>query len=152
MANCVLVFDLETVPDLPAIARAHGLDEADEAGAREALGEKLAKDPFHQIVCIGALIAEQVDREWQVRSLGAPHAGERSEGELIASFVDRIAELRPQLVSFNSSGFDLPVLRYRAMVNTVSAPGLTARAYFHRYPRTPLTSVTVWDRSLRTRR
>ena len=39
MPNHVLVFDLETVPDLPAIARAHGLDEADEAAAREALGE-----------------------------------------------------------------------------------------------------------------
>jgi 3'-5' exonuclease len=79
------------------------------------------------------LIAEQVDGAWQVRSLGAPHTGDRSEGELIASFVDRIAELRPQLVTFNGSGFDLPVLRYRAMVNTVSAPGLAARAYFHRY-------------------
>jgi predicted PolB exonuclease-like 3'-5' exonuclease len=79
------------------------------------------------------LIAEQVDGAWQVRSLGAPHTGDRSEGELIASFVDRIAELRPQLVTFNGSAFDLPVLRYRAMVNTVSAPGLAARAYFHRY-------------------
>jgi predicted PolB exonuclease-like 3'-5' exonuclease len=133
MANCVLVFDVETVPDLPAIARAHGLDEADEAGAREALGDRFAKHPFHRIVAIGALIAEQVDGAWQVRSLGAPHTGDRSEGELIASLVDRIAELRPQLVTFNDSGFDLPVLRYRAMVNTVSAPGLAARAYFHRY-------------------
>jgi len=32
-----------------------------------------------------------------VDALGAPHAGERSEEELIASFVDRIAELSPQL-------------------------------------------------------
>jgi 3'-5' exonuclease len=39
MAHYVLIFDLETVPDLSAIARAHGLDEADEAGAREALGK-----------------------------------------------------------------------------------------------------------------
>jgi 3'-5' exonuclease len=36
-------------------------------------------------------------------------------------------------VTFNGSSFDLPVLRYRAMVHGVAAPGLTARAYFNRY-------------------
>ena len=133
MPNHVLVFDLETVPDLPGIARAHGLDEADEAAAREALGEKFPKLAFHKIACIGALIAERVEGLWLVRSLGAPHLGERSEGELIASFVDRIAELRPRLITFNGGSFDLPVLRYRAMVNTLSAPGLTFRAYFHQF-------------------
>jgi|SRR5215203_5931663 len=128
MPNHVLVFDLYTVPDLPGIARAHGLNEADEAAAREALGEKFPKLAFHKIACIGALIAERVEGLWLVRSLGAPHLGERSEGELIASFVDRIAELRPPLITFNGGSFDLPVLRYRAMVNTLSAPGLTFRA------------------------
>src|SRR5947209_17584619 len=68
-----------------------------------------------------------------VDALGAPHLGERSEKELIAYFVEKIAALSPQLVTFNGSGFDLPVLRYRAMVHGVSAPGLFARPYFHRY-------------------
>src|SRR5262249_20125200 len=44
-----------------------------------------------------------------------------------------IAELNPQLVTFNGSSFDLPVLRYRAMVNGVAAPGLAMRPYFYRY-------------------
>src|SRR5215831_324332 len=35
--------------------------------------------------------------------------------------------------TFNGNSFDLPVLRYRAMVHGVSAPGLSARPYFHRY-------------------
>jgi predicted PolB exonuclease-like 3'-5' exonuclease len=70
---------------------------------------------------------------WDVEALGAPHVGERSEKELIAAFVDRIAELKPQLVTFNGSSFDLPVLRYRAMVHKVPAFGLSVRPYFHRY-------------------
>ena len=48
-------------------------------------------------------------------------------------FVDRIAKLSPQLVTFNGSSFDLPVLRYRAMIHGVASPGLAARAYFNRY-------------------
>jgi 3'-5' exonuclease len=70
---------------------------------------------------------------WTVDALGAPHIGERSEKALISSFVDRIAELSPQLVTFNGSPFDLPVLRYRAMVHGVAAPGLSMRPYFNRY-------------------
>ena len=65
--------------------------------------------------------------------LGAPSVAKQSEKELISSFVDRIAELKPQLVTFNGSSFDLPVLRYRAMVNGISAPGLASRPYFNRY-------------------
>jgi predicted PolB exonuclease-like 3'-5' exonuclease len=70
---------------------------------------------------------------WEVTHLGAPYVGERSEKELITGFVNRIAELNPRLVTFNGSGFDLPVLRYRAMVHAIPATGLAARPYFNRY-------------------
>src|SRR3954447_3358847 len=129
----VIVWDLETVPDLPCVARVNGFDEHDDAAAREKLGDKFPKLIFHNIVCIGALIAERIEGVWVVRSLGAPNIAERSEAELIQSFVDRIAEYRPQLVTFNGSSFDLPVLRYRAMINRVAAPGLSLRPYFNRY-------------------
>ncbi|MFL5081337.1 MAG: ribonuclease H-like domain-containing protein [Microvirga sp.] len=129
----VIVWDLETVPDLPCVARVNGFDESDEEAAREKLGEKFPKLIFHAIVTIGALIAERVEGVWIVRSLGAPNIAERTEADLIQTFVDRIAEFRPQLVTFNGSSFDLPVLRYRAMINRVSAPGLHARNYWNRY-------------------
>ena len=129
----LIVWDLETIPDLAAAARIHSTKEANEEQAREVLGDKFPKLPLHKIICIGALIAEWQVHSWQVPSLGAPHIGERSEIELIASFVEKIAELRPQLVTYNGNSFDLPVLRYRAMVNRVSAPGLHARGYFRRY-------------------
>jgi hypothetical protein len=129
----VLVWDLETVPDLKGYAAAHGHDGKTDDEIRELLGEKFPKHIYHSIVCIGALVAHQDGNRWAVDALGAPHVGERSERELIAAFVNRIGELKPQLVTFNGSSFDLPVLRYRAMVHEVSAPGLMARPYFHRY-------------------
>jgi hypothetical protein len=36
-------------------------------------------------------------------------------------------------VTFNGNSFDLPVLRYRAMIHGISAPGLAVRPYFNRY-------------------
>src|SRR5215203_2923586 len=57
----VLVWDLETIPDLPCVARVNGFDEADEAVAREKLGDKFPKLIHRAIVCIGALIAERVE-------------------------------------------------------------------------------------------
>jgi 3'-5' exonuclease len=133
MNNHVLVWDIETVPDIPCVARVHRLDPDDQAGCREALGDKFPKLPFHKIVCIGALIAERREGVWTVLSLGAPHIGERTEAEMIQAFVDRIAEFRPQLITFNGASFDLPVLRYRAMINRVGAPGLECRRYWYRY-------------------
>jgi 3'-5' exonuclease len=79
------------------------------------------------------LVASRQPDGWRLDALGAPHIGERTEAELIASFVERIGQLRPQLITFNGHSFDLPVLRYRAMVNRVAAGGLQVRQYFHRY-------------------
>jgi 3'-5' exonuclease len=129
----VIVWDLETVPDLAAAARMLDLGNAPEVEVREALGAGFPKYPLHKIACIGALIASRQPEGWRIDALGAPHIGERPEAKLISDFIERIGELRPQLITFNGHSFDLPVLRYRAMVNRISAAGLQVRQYFHRY-------------------
>jgi 3'-5' exonuclease len=129
----IIVWDLETVPDLAAAARMLDLPNAADAEVREALGSGFPKHPLHKIVCIGALIASRQPEGWRVDALCAPHIGERTEAELISSFVEKIGQLRPQLITYNGHRFDLPVLRYRAMVNRVAAGGLEVRPYFHRF-------------------
>ena len=131
--NSVIVWDLETIPDLRGFAAANDLDGKSDDEIREAMGDKFPKHIYHSIACIGALIAHRNNDHWVVDALGAPHVGERTEKELIASFVDRIDELSPQLVTFNGNSFDLPVLRYRAMTHSIAALGLSSRPYFNRY-------------------
>jgi 3'-5' exonuclease len=133
MSNSIIVWDLETVPDLRGYAAANDMSASTDDDVREAIGDKFPKHIYHSIVCIGALVAHRDNGAWVVDALGAPHVGDRTEKQLITAFVDRIAELSPQLITFNGNSFDLPVLRYRAMINKVPAPGLSARPYFNRY-------------------
>jgi 3'-5' exonuclease len=104
----VIVWDIETAPDLAGFAAAHGHEGKTEDEIRGELGERFPKHIYHSIICIEALIAHWENDRWVVDALGAPHVGERSEGDLIAAFVDKIAQLKPQLVTFNGSSFDLP--------------------------------------------
>jgi predicted PolB exonuclease-like 3'-5' exonuclease len=131
--NVVIVWDVETVPDIDVARRMLDMKRASEDEVRAALGPGFPKHPLHKIACIGALVATQQPDGWRIDALGAPHIGERPESDLIRSFADKIGGLKPQLITFNGHSFDLPVLRYRAMVNRVCAPGLQARPYFHRY-------------------
>ena len=90
----VLVWDIETVPDLRAFAAAKGYNGKTDDEIRAELGEKFPKHIYHSIICIGALVAHRENEHWIVDALGAPHVGERSERDLIAAFVDKIAQLK----------------------------------------------------------
>ena len=130
--DSVLVFDIEAVPDVQAFAKAERLESHPDWSVRKQMGEKVARQLFQRIVCIGSLLARRgPDGAWHVDSLEAPHAGEGSERDLIERFVGRL-DGGPLLVSFNGHTFDLPVLRYRAMMHSVDAPALAARRYFDR--------------------
>jgi len=133
MNSHIMVWDLETAPDLNGYARANNLTSKSPDESRTAMGNEFPKLIYHSIICIGALVASRTPNGYEVQAVGAPHVGQRTEKELIESFVNKIGQLSPQMVTYNGSGFDLPVLRYRAMIHKVFAPGLHNRAYFHRY-------------------
>jgi predicted PolB exonuclease-like 3'-5' exonuclease len=137
----VVIFDLETVPDITvgrAVINAQSSDTDTEVRAR--LGEKYAragqhpllafvKVPLQRIVCIGAIYAHRQGRSspWIITRSGVGHIGLRTEAQLIAGFVDSLAvPPAPQLIGFNSSSFDLPVLRYRAFALSVPVPSLAS--------------------------
>jgi hypothetical protein len=77
MPNHLIVWDIETVPDLRGFAAANGHDGKADHEIREAMGDKFPKHIYHSIICIGALVAHCNNGHWQVDALGAPHIGDR---------------------------------------------------------------------------
>ena len=57
MKPSVIVWDLETVPDLGGFAAANDLVGKSEVEVREAIGDKFPKHIYHSIVWIGVSIA-----------------------------------------------------------------------------------------------
>jgi predicted PolB exonuclease-like 3'-5' exonuclease len=120
MADLILAWDIETVPQFPD----QSLAEPDGS---------FPKLIYHSIICIGALAAVRTDAGWEVDALAAQTVESQSEKQLIRSFVDFVGEYQPQMVTFNGHSFDLTVLRYRAMMHGIAAPGLHFRSYYHRF-------------------
>jgi predicted PolB exonuclease-like 3'-5' exonuclease len=122
----VLVFDIETVPDVAGLRRLHpqwaALDDAAVAEAafaqrREASGSDFLQHHLHRVVAIGCVFRDA--QSVRVRCLGNH---DDAEPKLIADFFKLIDRYTPQLVSWNGGGFDLPVLHYRGLMHGVSAP------------------------------
>ena len=131
-----IVFDIETVVDAAAARRVLRQPDIDDAAARDALAvyfldktdgrNDFPRQPFHQVVAIsyGHLIREpgEEGNELIIRQLATGGTGDSSEGDMIAGFFKLIETRTPQLVSFNGRGFDIPVLKYRAMAHGLSCP------------------------------
>lgn len=121
----VLVFDIETVPDLESgrkLYNLEGLSDTDTASAMFALrrartGNDFLPHHLQKIVAISLVLSK--GSQLKVWSLGDEHADEK---ELITRFFSGIDKNIPILVSWNGSGFDLPVLHYRALLHGISAP------------------------------
>lgn len=124
--SSILTFDIETIPDIAGIRRLHGLDSAlsDRDVAEYAYARRRAQQGsdflpphLHQVIAIGCALRD--GNSFRIWSLGTEKDG---EAELIARFFDGIDRFMPQLVSWNGSGFDLPVLHYRGLVHGIRAP------------------------------
>jgi len=55
MKPSVIVWDLETVPDLAGFAAANDLVGKSDVEVREAIGDKFPKHIYHSIMCIYAM-------------------------------------------------------------------------------------------------
>lgn len=124
----VLIFDIETVPDLAGARRVFGFEGLSDADTLEAInlkrhietGTHFQKHFLHQIVAISAVMKtrDQV-KIWSIGEVDS------AESVLIERFFDGIERFKPTLVSWNGGGFDLPVLHYRALLH-----GIGARSYW----------------------
>ena len=68
----------------------------------------------HRIVALG--VAPDEGDGFRVWSLGDKNSTEK---ELLERFISGVEKHNPTLVSWNASGFDLPVIHYRALYNSV---------------------------------
>lgn len=122
----VLVFDIETIPDVAGLRLLRGADEGWSDGQvfqawRDERAAKGQTDfaPLHlqrvvAISCVfrsadGLKVHSFVDRDGQ------------SEGRVVQAFFSAVDRQVPQLVSWNGGGFDLPVLHYRGLQHGVVA-------------------------------
>jgi predicted PolB exonuclease-like 3'-5' exonuclease len=122
----VLVFDIETVPDVAGLRALHELPATlpDAEVAEFAFQRQRAKNgsdflPLHLQRVVVISCALRSDDGFRVWSLAEPKSG---EGEIIQRFFDGVEKLTPQIVSWNGGGFDLPVLHYRGLIHGVTAP------------------------------
>ena len=122
----VLVFDIETIPDVAGLRRLNELppELSDDEVAELAFQQRRAKGgsdflPLHlqRVVTISCVL--RTSEGLRVWSLSEP---DLNEGAIIQRFFDGIEKFTPQIISWNGGGFDLPVLHYRGMLHGVSAP------------------------------
>ena len=111
-SKSVVTFDIETIPD----EKHHQSDQ-------------FPKVLFHRVVAISYLRAnvEMVAGSPVFRVEALRSGGEVgfTEEQLVKGFFAFIEKTKPRLVTFNGRGFDLPVLKYRALKFGVSAPWLS---------------------------
>jgi 3'-5' exonuclease len=119
----ILVFDIETIPDVQGLRRVWDLAPGVSDSAvvdlasqrrRQATGSDFLPHYLQRVVAISCVMRSNDGiRVW---SLGGPEEDERA---IVQRFFDGIEKYTPQLVSWNGGGFDLPVLHYRALFHAI---------------------------------
>ncbi|MBL6785071.1 MAG: 3'-5' exonuclease [Rickettsiales bacterium] len=134
MLNNLLVFDIETIPDIASgrnlfndfkssddeihikLAKHHKHDFDEN---KDDVNLVFLKPCFHKVVAISFMHCEilregrnEFHNLQEIRSGGNEDSKEK---ELIDGFFSFIAKHKPKLISYNGRNFDFPVLQYRAL-------------------------------------
>lgn len=121
----ILVFDIETIPDVAAGRKLYNLADLNDQEVAEAMffkrsqetgGSEFLRHHLHRIAAISVTLRQK--DSFKVWSIGT---ADSSEKEIIERFFDGIERYSPTLVSWNGSGFDLPVLHYRSLLHGIPA-------------------------------
>jgi 3'-5' exonuclease len=136
MFKSLLVFDIETIPDVNHCKNLFDIgDNASTEEKREVLAKyhlevtngknDFLRQPFHQVVAISFLLCSiDYNEGYEIFNLQEVRSGgtqDSCEKELVKGFFNYITEKKPRLVTFNGRTFDIPVLKYRAMVHGIQA-------------------------------
>ena len=122
----IFVFDIETIPDVAAGRRLYDLDDLDDKNvgrvmfhkrSEESGGSEFLRHHLHRIVAISVVL--RTPDKFKVWTLGE---ADSPEEEILTRFFDGIDRFTPTLVSWNGSGFDLPVIHYRSLLHGIQAP------------------------------
>lgn len=119
-----LAFDIETIPDVELGRRLYDLDGLDDEGTAKVMAfkQKQARNtdflplPQHRVLVLSAVLRTRDGVH--VFSLGEEGGAEK---DIVQRFFEGLERYRPELVTWNGSGFDLPVMSYRALKHGVDA-------------------------------
>ena len=126
----ILCFDLETIPDAAglrqlemfnsAMSDAEGVAAA-QAARIESHGNDFFPHYLQRVWVVGCAFRD--DDGFRVKCLGDSHGtSDEEEAARLRAFFKTIERHTPQLITWNGSGFDLPVLHHRALIRGVPAP------------------------------
>jgi len=121
----ICVFDCETIPDIELIRNnfaVQGLKDKEaidkaQADYAQTHNTTFLPLPYHRVVAISAVIADEFGRFIKVGDFGK---GQDDEESVIRDFFGYIERTNPKLVSFNGRGFDMPMLLIRSMRYNIS--------------------------------
>jgi len=127
----IAAFDIETIPDPDYGRRIAGLGGDDESVIRTMVAQRLEetkgrtaypRPPLHRVVAISVAWLDPAKGRFAIKALGGGAWDEASQLRAFARLIEH--DPAPRLVSWNGNGFDMPILRYRAMLHRIPMPGL----------------------------
>lgn len=144
----ILVFDIETIidtqtgrqlfdlgDDLSDDEVIHAMQSMRLNDSDNHIGTTFMKLPLHKVACLSFLWIQLDTRKFVLNSFSLENMDEK---EILTRFF-RAFDKNPHLVSYNGKGFDMPVLMYRALHHSLSAPkafGDHKDSYIARYSKT----------------